>query len=203
MIPAREDRVSRANVLARAAWTLVRLTLFRPTPRPLHAWRRALLRLFGARIGRSVRVYQSARVWAPWNLEMADGSCLGDDVDCYNVARVRLGPGAVVSQYCFLCTAGHDSRRAALPLVSAPIDVGARAWLTADVFVGPGVSIGEGAVVTVRSVATRDVPPWTIATGHPAVAVRARELIDDRAPAPPARAQPSVPDADRAGRPDA
>lgn len=183
MAPARRRRrpleptaLSRRNVLARALWTAVWLLCCRWTPRPMHAWRAWWLRRFGARIGRRVRVYQSCRVWAPWNLEMADDSCLGDDVDCYSLAPIRLGAGAVVSQYCYLCSASHDARLATLPLVSAPIEIGARAWVTADVFVGPGVTVGEGALVTVRSTVLEDVPPWTIASGNPARPVKPREL---------------------------
>ncbi len=168
--------LSRANKLARGLWGVVWLVLFRPTPRPLHAWRCFLLKLFGARIGRRVRVYPSARIWAPWNLEMGDGSCLGDFVDAYCVDTIELGQAALVSQYAFLCTASHDYTDASLPLITGPIRVGRQAWVTSDVFVGPGVSIGEGAVVTARSSVFRDLDPWVVASGNPAVAVRPRTL---------------------------
>src|SRR5690606_5158762 len=77
----RRQRLSGANKAARAVWSIVWLSLYRPTPRPFHWWRCLLLRLFGARIGTGVRAYQSARIWAPWNLEMGDHSCLGEGVD--------------------------------------------------------------------------------------------------------------------------
>lgn len=152
------------------------MVFFRPTPRPFHAWRCFLLRLFGARIGKRVAVYQSARIWAPWNLEMADRSCLGDFVDAYSVDKINLGEGAVVSQYSYLCTASRDYTEASRPLITAPIVIGSQAWVTADVFIAPGVTIGEGAVVTARSSVFSDVEPWVVASGNPCRAVRPRVM---------------------------
>src|SRR5690606_18499233 len=102
------SRITLENKIGRAVWHIVWLCLYRPTPRPFHRWRCWLLRLFGAKIGVGVRAYQSARVWAPWNLEMGDYSCLGDWVDCYSVDKIRIGAHATVSQYSYLCTASHD-----------------------------------------------------------------------------------------------
>ena len=164
------------NKAARWIWGFVHLTLFRPSPRCFHGWRRWLLRLFGASIGRGVRVYPSARVWAPWNLEMKDYSCVGPDVDCYCVARVSIGAHAVISQYSYLCAASHDYTRADLPLVSAPITIGDGAWVTADVFVAMGVTIGAGAVVGAKSAVFKNVDPWTVVGGNPARFLKRREL---------------------------
>lgn len=165
-----------SNKVMRGLWGVAWLVLFRPSPRPLHGWRCFLLRLFGASIGRGVLVYQSVRVWAPWNLEMADGSCLGDWVDCYSVDKISLGRRAIVSQYSYLCTATHDFSRRDRPLVTRPIVIGDDAWVTADVFIGPGVKIGEGTVVGARSTVVRDLPPWSIAVGSPARVIGKREL---------------------------
>lgn len=166
--------LDRNNVLGRAVWNLVQTVLFRPTPRPLHRWRAFLLRAFGARIGRDVRIYATARVWAPWQLTMEDESCLGDHVDCYCVERITLGRGAIVSQYGFLCSASHDYEIVGLPLVAAPITIEAEAWVTADVFVGPGVTIGEGTVVLARATVVDDLPPWQVCGGAPARPLRPR-----------------------------
>jgi putative colanic acid biosynthesis acetyltransferase WcaF len=171
----RMHKLTLTNKVARTAWQIVWLLLYRPTPRLIHPWRCLLLRLFGARLGKAVHPYPSARVWAPWNLEMGDHACLSENVDCYCVDKIRIGAHSTVSQYSFLCTASHDYTQAAMPLVVAPITIGERAWITADVFVGPGVTIGDGAVVTARSSVFTDVPPWTVARGNPAVPVRLRE----------------------------
>ena len=169
-----------ANKLARSVWQVVWLLLYRPTPRLFHPWRCLLLRLFGAKLGRAVHPYPSARIWAPWNLEMGDHACLSEGVDCYCVAPIRIGAQTTVSQYSFLCTASHDYTRADMPLVTAPITIGERVWITADVFVGPGVTIGDGAVVTARSSVFADIPPWVVARGNPAVPVKARVLQGDQ-----------------------
>ena len=176
----RRHQLSLANKLARTVWQVVWLLLYRPTPRLFHPWRCLLLRLFGAKLGRAVHPYPSARIWAPWNLEMGDHACLSEGVDCYCVAPIRIGAQTTVSQYSFLCTASHDYTRADMPLVTAPITIGERAWITADVFVGPGVTIGDGAVVTARSSVFADIPPWVVARGNPAVPVKARVLQGDQ-----------------------
>jgi putative colanic acid biosynthesis acetyltransferase WcaF len=160
--------VSSTNKVMRALWHVCWLFLYRPTPRPLHGWRRILLRAFGARIGDGAHPYPRARIWAPWNLVMQEHRCMSDDVDCYCVATITLGAHATVSQYSYLCSASHDYRDATLPLVAAPITIESEAWVAADVFVGPGVRIGEGAVVGARSSVFHDVSPWTLVAGSPA-----------------------------------
>lgn len=152
----------------RLLWQTVWLSLYRPSPRLLHGWRRFLIRLFGANVARGAHLYPSVRIWAPWNLTMGEGSCLGDYVDCYSVDRITLEPYVTVSQYSFLCTASHDYRVENRLLITGPIRIGSRAWVAADVFVGPGVMIGEGAVVGARSSVFRDVDSWTVVGGNPA-----------------------------------
>ena len=164
------------NKFARLIWRLVWRTLYRPSPRPFHAWRRALLRLFGAKIGQGAHPYPCADIWAPWNLEMGDYSCLSEKVDCYSVDRIRLGSHATVSQYSFLCTASHDDTEPSMPLISSPITIEKGAWVAADVFVGPGVTVGEGSVVGARSTVMHDVMPWVVVCGNPARVIRSRTL---------------------------
>lgn len=166
---------SARNKGARLLWRTVWVLLYRPSPRILHGWRRFLLRLFGAKMGRGTYAYPSVQIWAPWNLEMRDHSCLSHFVDCYCVERIVLGRYATVSQYSFLCTASHDYNCRDMPIIAAPITIEDHAWVTADVFVSPGVTIGKGAVVCARSTVTRDVPAWTIVAGTPARAVGERD----------------------------
>jgi putative colanic acid biosynthesis acetyltransferase WcaF len=170
-------KINTKNRIGRLLWRVTWLLFYRPTPRFMHGWRCFLLRLFGARIGRKVHPYPSCRIWAPWNLEMGDDSCMADDVDCYNVARISIGAGATVSQYSFLCTASRNYTDELMPLQVAPINVGDKAWITADVFVGPGVTVGEGAVITARSSVFTDIGSWVVASGNPAVAVRERRIV--------------------------
>jgi len=164
------------NLAARGAWSLVQATLFRLSPRVFHRWRNGLLRLFGARLHPTARVYRRAKIWAPWNLEMHAFACIADDVDVYSAARIVIGECATVSQYGYLCAASHDFDDVAHPLITAPIVIGRRCWLAADVFVGPGVTIGEGTVVGARSAVFGDLPGWSVALGTPARVVRARRI---------------------------
>lgn len=168
----------RANKLARALWGLVWLLLYRPSPRPFHGWRRMLLRLFGASVGAGAMPYPSARIWAPWNLTLGAGSTLGDAVDCYNVAHIRLGEGAVVSQRAYLCSASRDIDDPAKPLLTAPIVLEAKAWVAAEAYIAPGVTVGEGGVAAARAVATRNIAPWTVVAGNPAGVIRQRKRAD-------------------------
>jgi putative colanic acid biosynthesis acetyltransferase WcaF len=164
--------------LARVAWNLVRGTLYRYSPTMLHRWRCFLLRCFGAQVHGSAYPYPKARVWAPWNLSMGPHSCLADDVDCYCVAPIQLGAHVTVSQYSYLCSASHDYRDPAMPLVIAPIVIEAEAWIAADVFVGPGVKVGTGAIIGARSTVLRDIEPWAVVAGSPAVRRGARQQFN-------------------------
>jgi len=164
------------NRAGRLVWGIVWALFYRPSPKVFHGWRRFLLRLFGARIGKGCHPHASARIWAPWNLEMGEHSCLSHYVDCYCVAPVKIGAHATVSQYSYLCTASHDTEDPTMPLITAPILIGDGAWVTADVYIGPGVTIGEGAVVGARSSVFKDVPPWTVVAGNPAREIKKRIL---------------------------
>ncbi len=159
-------------------WGVAYVVLFRPSPRNLHRWRNWLLRRFGAHLHPTARVYPRARCWAPWRLTMDEHACIGDDVDVYCVAPIRIGAHSTVSQYSYLCAATHDFERLEHPLVTAPIVIGERCWIAADVFVGPGVTIGDGTVVGARSAVFKDLPAWVVATGTPARPTRKRQLQD-------------------------
>jgi len=167
---------SMANKIARAAWAMVRVLLFRPTPAPLHAWRRLLLRGFGARVGSRVAIYPSATIWAPWNLTIEVGATIGGNAIIYNVDRITIGEFAVISQGAHLCSASHAHESAAFELVTAPIRIEEDAWVAAEAFVGPGVTIARGAVVGARAVVVRNVDERAIVAGNPARVVGSRAI---------------------------
>jgi putative colanic acid biosynthesis acetyltransferase WcaF len=178
---------SNANKLARAAWGVVRVLLFRPTPTPLHAWRRLLLRSFGARIGNRVAVYPSAVIWAPWNLTIEAGATVGGGATIYNVDRITIGKYGIISQGAHLCTASHAHDSANFELVTAPIHIEEDAWVAAEAFVGPGVTISKAAVVGARAVVVRSVDERAIVVGNPARvigrrAIEGRNRLQGRAP---------------------
>jgi putative colanic acid biosynthesis acetyltransferase WcaF len=163
------------NRLARALWALVYGLLFRPSLRPMHRWRTFLLRLFGAKVGARVHVYPTVRIWAPWNLVLGNECGVADGAILYSQGRIEIGARAVVSQGAHLCTGTHDYRLAGFPLITKPIKIGVEAWIAAEAFVHPGVTIGEGAVIGARSVVTKDMPAWTVCSGHPCQPLKPRE----------------------------
>ena len=168
-------KYSRWETLARIAWALAG-PVFRFSPRPFFGWRRLLLRLFGARVGRNVHVYGSAVVTMPWNLEIGEWSSIGERVLIYNLGRVSVGRHVTISHRAHLCAGTHDHTRPDMPLLKPPISIGDQAWICADAFVGPAVTVGEGAVVGARAVAVRDVEPWAIVAGNPARRVGTRTI---------------------------
>ncbi len=167
----------RGEVLRRLLWAGVQATLFRWSPRPLHGFRAGLLKLFGATIPTpfQVVIFPTAKITFPWKLTLAPRSMVGPRVILYNLAPITLQRGANVSQNCHLCAGTHDFNRWAMPLVTRPIVIGENAWLGADVFVGPGVTVGELCVVGARSVVVKDLPPRTIGVGSPCRPVKTRQ----------------------------
>lgn len=160
---------SRREIALRCLWSFVQATVFRWSPRGFHGFRTTLLRAFGASIpaGGQVRIYPTARVIYPWKLTCEPRVMIGPDVNIYNLAPVRLDYGVQLSQSVHLCAGTHDYLRWSMPLVTAPITIHANAWLGAEVFVGPGVTIGELAVIGARSLVVKDQPARMVCAGHP------------------------------------
>lgn len=170
---------SLGNRIRRSVFMLVWAVAASWTPPPLHAWRCAILRAFGAKIGRGVRIYGSTIVWLPANLEIGADAIIGPRVRLYNQGRITIGAGAVVSQGAHICASSHDVADPHFQLVLRPITIGARAWVAADAFVGPNVVVGEGAVLGARGVAVRSLDAWTIYGGNPALPIKPRVMRED------------------------
>jgi len=172
-----QNALSRKNQVARFLWSLVWAVFARWLPRSLgNGWKLFLLRLFGAKVHSNAMVYSSARIYMPWNLEMAEYSCLSPEVDCYNADKIIIGAHSTVSQKTYLCTASHDITKSHIPLITAPIVIEDQAWIGASAFIGMGVTIGEGAVVGATASVYKDVEPWTVVGGNPARIIKKREL---------------------------
>lgn len=172
--PYLQPSMSLRNRAGRALWGLAHLLLIRWTPRPLHAWRAFVLRLFGATLGPHCRIYPAAEIWAPWNLVCEDAVAIANGAVIYNALPMHLGSHATVSQQAYLCGSTHDVDDPAFPMISSPIRLGAYAWVAARAVVCAGVTVGEGAVLGLGSIATRDLKPWTVYAGVPARELRAR-----------------------------
>lgn len=168
------NRLSWKNKLGRALWNIVYYLFFRTAPCSIfNGWRIFLLRCFGADIKGKVFVYPTAKIWAPWNLEM-NTTVLSRNVNCYNVDKVKIGYCAVVSDGSYLCTASHDIMNSNHPLITAPIVIEDQAWVAVEAFIGMGVTVGQGAVVGARACAFKNVEPWTVVGGNPAKFIKKR-----------------------------
>lgn len=166
--------------ISRAVWSLAWLIFVRPFCLPIfRQWRNIIFRLFGANIHQTALIYSSARVWAPWNLTMGEGSRIGPHAIIYNVAPIYVGKYTVVSQYAFLCTASHvtdEVKDGLTPLVVSSIRVCDYAWIAASAYVHMGCSIGEGAIVGAASAVFHPVEPWSIVGGNPARFIKKRKI---------------------------
>lgn len=169
----RTSRYSFGEYAGRALWAVAWI-VFRSIPGPLRAPRNGLLRLFGATIGRHVHVHRTALIALPWNLVIGDDSSIGDHARIYNLGMIRIGERTTISQYAHLCAGTHDHDDPLFPLLKPPITVGNDAWVCADAFIGPGVTIGDHAIVAAAAVVVRDVPPSAIVAGNPARVVKTR-----------------------------
>lgn len=167
------------NRLGRLIWNVVYAIFFQFSPKPFHAWRAVLLRLFGAKIGKGVHVYPKVKIWAPWNLTIEDGAGIASGANLYTQAHIFIGELAVVSQGAHLCAGTHDYTHPGFPLYAKPIRVEAHAWVAADTFLHPGVVIGEGAVIGARSVVSKSMPAWMVCVGFPCKPIKHR-VPEDR-----------------------
>lgn len=167
---------SLANRFKRLLWNVVYQLLFRFSPNPFHAWRRFILRIFGAKIGKGVHVYGGAKIWAPWNIELADYCGIANGVNLYSQDKIYVGENSVISQGSHICTGSHDYNDKGFKLITKPIFIGNDVWVAAEVFIHAGVSVNNGCVVSARSVVSTNLPAWNICSGFPCVPIKERKF---------------------------
>ena len=155
-------------------WWLVQTTLFSLSPQFMYGWRRLLLRLFGAKIGKNVLIRPTACITYPWKIRIGDRSWIGDHVVLYSLGEIEIGNDVVISQKSYLCAATHDYTKPSFDIVAKKITVHDQAWIATDVFVAPGVTIGCGTVIGARSSVFTDLPEGMICMGTPAKPIRPR-----------------------------
>lgn len=174
-----KDNYSIANKLKRAVWNCCCVLLFKPFSSPIfNGYRNFILRIFGAKIGKGSIVYSSSDIWAPWNLVIGVRTCIGPKTIIYNPGLIKLGSKVAISQYSYLCTATHDYESHLHTLYWKPIIIDDYAWVAARSFIGPGVHIGEYAVVGATSSVYKDVEAWTVVGGNPAKYIKTRTFKD-------------------------
>ncbi len=149
-------------------WWFVQATLFAWSPQVMYGWRRFLLRMFGARIGKNVLIRPDVKITYPWKLTIGDYSWIGNEVELYTLGEIHIGANSVISQKSYLCTGSHDFSSPAFDIFEKPIYIGDQVWVATDVFISPGITIGDGAVIGTRSTVLTDLPGGMICYGNPA-----------------------------------
>ena len=162
-------------------WWLVQATVFHWSPQFSYGFRRWLLRCFGAKVGRGVVIRPTVTITYPWKVSLGDYAWVGDDVVLYSLGEIEIGAHSVVSQSSYLCAADHDYTQPDFPIRARKITIGPEAWVAADVFVAPGVTIGQGAVIGARSSVFKDMPVGMVCFGYPCVPVTKRVMADQPA----------------------
>ncbi len=158
-------------------WWLVQAIAFPLTLHAHHAPRRALLRLFGAKIGRDVVIRPTARFTYPWKVEIGDYSWIGDDVVFYSLDRIWVGAHCVISQNTYLCTGSHDIKDPTFRLKTGAIAIGNGVWVATGCFIAPGVQIGANSVIGVRSTVLHPMPAAYVCWGAPCRPQHPRERL--------------------------
>ena len=164
--------------IGRLLWMIAWTLLFRPSFHNWYGWRRVLLRCFGARIGRGVRIRPTCWIEVPWNVEIGDTCAIGDHCILYSLGKITLGRLVSVSQYAHLCAGTHDYTVRSFPLLPLPIRIGDGVWVAADAFIGPGVTVGDRSVVGARATVMKDVPADVVVAGNPARVIKPRVRKD-------------------------
>lgn len=157
-------------------WEFVWYVFLRWTPKKMNCLRLIVLHMFGAKIYGRPFIFPSARIYAPFNLEIYDGACIGPLTNIYNLGKLVLHKHCVISQEVMLCGGTHDLSLKSLPLLIGDTEVGCDVFVGARALILPGVNLGTGAVVGAGAVVTKDVTSWTVVGGNPAKEIKKREL---------------------------
>lgn len=144
---------------------------------PFSAFKVWILRRFGAKIGQQVRIKPGVRVKFPWRLTIGDCVWIGENTWLDNVAPIAIESHVCLSQGVYLCTGNHDWSDPNFKLIPASIHIEQGCWIAARAVVGPGVTIGRGAVLCLGSVTGRSLQPMTIYAGNPAQPIKQRVIF--------------------------
>jgi putative colanic acid biosynthesis acetyltransferase WcaF len=165
-----------ASFFKEGLWLLVSLVLFRLCPFKLSAFKRTLLRCFGAKVGKGVVIKPNVHITFPWKLRLGDYVWLGEGCWLLDLAVITIESHACLSQRAFLCSGSHDYKSTTFDLQVQPITIERGAWVGACAWIGPGVRMGNHAVLTANSVASSDLEPSGVYQGNPAHLIRRRVI---------------------------
>jgi putative colanic acid biosynthesis acetyltransferase WcaF len=155
-------------------WWITQSTIFACSPQICYGWRRFLLRLFGAKIGKGVLIRPSAKFTYPWKVTIGDHSWIGDDCVFYSLGEIHIGKNVSIAHRDYFCTGLHDITKITFDIQQKPIFIEDECWIPNDVFVGPGVTIEKGCVVGARSTVLKNLPAGMICYGNPAKPIKQR-----------------------------
>ncbi len=160
--------------LKRITWYFVNILFFINPLNPLSGLKVALLRLFGAKVGKGVVVKPCVNIKYPWRLEVGNYAWIGENVWIDNLARVRIGNNVCVSQGAMLLCGNHNYKKPTFDLMIGEISLEDGSWVGAQSVVCPGVTVHSHSVLGVNSVANHDLDAYGIYQGNPAIKVRER-----------------------------
>jgi putative colanic acid biosynthesis acetyltransferase WcaF len=163
----------------RALWLVVQASLWKLAWKRIVVLRPLLLRIFGCRVPLRCSIAGGVQIYFPWALRLGAHVAIAERVSFYNLGGTRLGDRVVVSQDVYFCGGTHDYTLPSYPLLTRRIVVEDDVWICAGAFIGPGVTIGRGAVVGARAVVIEDVPPWKVVAGNPARVIKDRVMKSD------------------------
>lgn len=155
-------------------WWIVQTLLFSTSPQFMYGWRRWILKIFGANIGKNVLIRPSAKITYPWKLRIGDYSWIGDDVVLYSLGKIDVGSNVVISQKSYICAASHDYKSSSFDIFAKSVTIEDEVWIATNVFIAPGVTVGQGAVVGACSNVFSNLPAMMLCIGSPAKPVRMR-----------------------------
>ena len=163
-----------AGVVKRLLWYFVNIWFIKCNWLPLRQPRIWLLRLFGAKVGKMVFIKPGVNIKYPWYLEIDDYAWIGENVWIDNLVKVHIGKKACVSQNAYLMGGNHNYKKATFDLMVGEIDIQEGAWVGANSTVCPGVTMKPYSILSVGSVASKDLDAYGIYRGNPAEKVRER-----------------------------
>ena len=150
--------------------------LFSSIPYP-SKWKVMLLRFFGAKVGTGVVIKPNVRIKNPWRLIVGNYCWIGEDVWIDNIENVSIGNNVCLSQGAVLLTGNHDYSKSNFPPKYDKIVIEDGVWICAKAIVCPGIVCKSHSILTVNSVATKDLEEMRIYTGNPAVFIRDRVIV--------------------------
>lgn len=165
---------TKKEIAKRIIWNFVYPVFFRCSPRLIYGWRNFILRLFGAQIGKKVKIYPSVKIVHPWLLKIGDRSIIAWGVNIYNLGQIDIGVHTIVSQNVHLCGGTHDIKNPGFKLIRTGLTLGDDIWIASEAFIGPGVMVNNNAVVAARAVVVKEVEANTVVGGNPAKLIRNR-----------------------------